>query len=209
MNPTDIAAGYATIAPAYAAELLRELDGKPLDRGFLDAFAASTTGRIVDVGCGPGQIAAYLATRGAAVEGLDLSPEMIAEARRAQPAIPFTVGDMCALPYPDASLGGIAAFYAIVHLPTAALGAPLREFHRVLAPGGLLALAFHIGETAVHVDEMWGQPTALDFHFHPADAVVAALAEAGLTVEARLERAPYPGAEHPSQRAYLLARKER
>lgn len=207
MNPREIEAGYATIAAAYAAELLHELDGKPLDRGFLDAFAASTVGRIVDVGCGPGQIAAYLASQGATVEGLDLSPEMIAEARRAHPAIQFTVGDMCALPHADGSLDGIAAFYAIVHLPTRVLGAPFREWHRALARGGLLALAFHIGETVAHVDELWGQPTSLDFHFHPTDAVIAALEAAGFTVEARLERAPYAGAEHPSRRAYLLARR--
>ena len=207
MTPTDLRAGYAAIAEAYATELLHELDGKPLDRGFLDAFAASVTGRVVDVGCGPGQVAAYLATRGVAVEGLDLSPEMIAQARLAHAAIEFCVGDMLALPYEDGALGGLVAFYAIVHLPTAELRAPFREFHRVVAPGGRVALAFHVGDTRVHVDELWGHATSLDFWFHPVDAVVAALDEAGFAVEARLEREPYPNAEHPSRRAYLLARR--
>jgi SAM-dependent methyltransferase len=205
MDHDRIRAGYATIAGAYATELLGELAGKPLDRAFLDAFAETVTGRVADLGCGPGQIAAYLATRRVSVEGLDLSPEMIAQARAAHPAIEFRVGDLFALPYADASLGGIVAFYAIVHTPTAEL--EFRDFHRVLAPGGLVAVAFHIGDMETHVDELWGEPTSLDFYFHPTDAVIAALARAGLTVEARLEREPYANAEHPSRRAYLLARR--
>jgi SAM-dependent methyltransferase len=200
--------GYAPVARAYREQLLDELAGKPLDRAFLDAFAEQTrVGRIVEVGCGPGQIARYLADHGAAVEGLDLSPEMIAEATASHPGLAFRVGDMFALPYDDASLRGVVAFYAIVHLRTEELGAPFREIHRVLAPGGMAAIAFHAGDDTVHASELFGCATSLDFMFHRPEAVVAALVEAGLTLEARLDRAPYPGAEHPSQRCYLLARR--
>jgi ubiquinone/menaquinone biosynthesis C-methylase UbiE len=205
MDRDLVRAGYATVADAYATELLGELAGKPLDRAFLDAFAETVTGRVADLGCGPGQIAAYIHARGATVEGLDLSPEMIAQATAAHPAIEFRVGDMFALPYADASLRRIVAFYAIVHTPTAELD--FREFHRVLAPHGLVGLAFHVGESATHVAELFGRPTSLDFYFHPTDAVIAALAAADLVLEARLEREPYANAEHPSKRAYLLARK--
>lgn len=109
--------GYAAVARAYREHLIDELAGKPLDRAFLDAFAERTAGGlIVDVGCGPGQIARYLADRSAAVEGIDLSPEMIAEATVSHPGLRFRVGDMFALPYGEASLAGIVAFYAVVHL---------------------------------------------------------------------------------------------
>ena len=200
--------GYASIAQAYREQLLHELDRKPLDRGFLDAFAERTRGgRVIDVGCGPGHVAAYLARHGSDVAGLDLSPEMVDQARASHPAISFTVGDMFALPYADGSLRGIVAFYAIVHLATAELLAPFREFHRVLEPGGLVAVAFHAGSKTVHVDEMWGCATSLDFVFHVPEAVIEQLAAAGFTPEARLERAPYPDVEHPSSRTYLLARR--
>ena len=202
-----VRAGYAPVARAYREHLLDELAGKPLDRGFLDAFAERCAGgRIVDLGCGPGHVARYLADRGATVEGLDLSPEMIAEARACHPGLAFRVGDMFALPYDAAALAGVVAFYAIVHLQPDELLAPLRECHRVLAPGGLVALAFHIGAEAIHVDQLFGCATSLDFRLHQPDAVIAALAEAGFTLEARLDRAPYPDAEHPTQRCYLLAR---
>lgn len=200
--------GYATVARGYRQELSGELAGKPLDRAMLDAFVERVGyGRIVDLGCGPGHVARYLADRGANIEGADLSPEMIAEARAAYPELAFRVADMFELPYDAASLGGIVAFYAIVHMQTRDLARPLAEFHRVLAPGGLVLVAFHIGTETVHVDELFGSATSLDFVFHSPDEVTAALVAAGFTIEARLDREPYPGAEHPSRRTYLLARR--
>jgi len=200
--------GYGSIARAYADHLLDELAHKPLDRAFLDAFVERCgIGRIVDVGCGPGHVTRYLAERGAVVEGLDLSPAMIEIATAAHPGLAFRVGDMFALPYADASLTGVVAFYAIVHARSDELAAPFRELARMLAPGGLAALAFHVGSETIHVDELFGQPTCLDFVLHRPDAVIAALATAGLTLEARLDRAPYPGAEVETQRCYVLARR--
>src|ERR1043166_465352 len=151
----SLRSGYAPVARAYREALLDELAGKPLDRAFLDAFAERTRGgRIVEVGCGPGQVARYLADRGGAVEGLDLSPEMIAEAAASHPGLGFRVGDRFALPHEDGSLAGVVAFYAMVHLRTEELGAPFREMYRVLASGGLAAIAFHIGSETVHASEL-------------------------------------------------------
>jgi len=201
-------AGYATVATAYREHLANELAGKPLDRALLDAFAERCAGgTIVDVGCGPGHVAAYLASRGARVEGIDLSPQMIAEATAAYPGIAFREADMFALPYADGTLRGIVGLYAIVHLRTAELAAPLRELCRVLAPNGLVLVAFHAGTDTVHVEELFGCATSLDFYFHAPEAVTAALVEAGFALEARLDREPYPDAEYPSRRTYLLARR--
>jgi SAM-dependent methyltransferase len=200
-------AGYAPVARAYREHLHDELAGKPLDRAFLDAFAEGAKGLIADLGCGPGHVARYLATRGATVEGLDLSPEMVAEAIATNPGIGFRVGDMFALPYEPGALAGIVAFYAIVHLRTDELLAPFREFHRVLAPGGTAAISFHAGTDAVHVDELFGCATSLDFVFHRPEDVVARLIEAGFTLDVRLDRQPYPDIEFASQRTYLIARR--
>jgi ubiquinone/menaquinone biosynthesis C-methylase UbiE len=141
-------------------------------------------------------------------EGLDLSPEMIDEARACHPGIEFRVGDMFALPYAAGSVAGVVLFYAIVHLRSDEILAPMRELHRVLARGGLAAIAFHVGTDVVHVDELFGCATSLDFRFHQPEAVAAMLVEAGFTIEARLDREPYPGAEHPTRRTYLLAHKQ-
>jgi SAM-dependent methyltransferase len=208
----SLRSGYAPIAAAYAESLADELRGKPLDRALLDAFAEETRGsKVLEIGSGPGQIARYLRDRGAEIEGLDLSPEMIREAERlhAGSGIGFRVGDMFALPHADASLGGVVAFYAIVHVKTDALAVPFGEIARVLAPGGLALVAFHIGAEVAHVDELFGVATSLDFRFHPVADVVRLLGESGLEIRATTVREPYEAAEHPSRRAYLLARKPR
>jgi ubiquinone/menaquinone biosynthesis C-methylase UbiE len=200
---------YDTVAGEYAANLYDELGGKPLDRELLDRFAAEVRGRgtACDLGCGPAQIARYLKDRGADVVGLDLSHEMLREAARRNPDVAFVQGDMLRLPVRDASLAGIAAFYAIVHVAGDALAAALAEIRRVLAPGAPLLVAFHVGDEVVHRDEMWDRPVDLDFVFHQPDAVASALAACGLACEETILRDPYEGVEHPSRRAYLWARR--
>jgi SAM-dependent methyltransferase len=74
---------YDAVAEVYAACFRDELVGKPLDRALL-ACLAEQTGQgatIADLGCGPGHVAAWLADRGVAAVGIDLSPAMIAVGR--------------------------------------------------------------------------------------------------------------------------------
>jgi SAM-dependent methyltransferase len=162
---------------------------------------------VVDVGCGPGQVARYLQQRGVSVSGLDLSPAMVEVASRLTPGILFRQGSMLSLPDADDSWAGCAAFYAIVHFRPAELASFAREVHRVLRPDGLLLLSFHSGSETVHRDELFGAAVDLDFLFFECDAVVSALKTAGFSIDARVGRAPYIGQEYPSQRVYLLARK--
>ena len=211
-DPTTgaIRQSYDRIADEYARRLFQELEGKPLDRELLDRFAAEVAGRgeVCDMGCGPGQIARYLRDRGAPVFGIDLSPQMLEEARRLNPCIAFREGNMLALDLPDASLAGIAAFYAIVNIAPASLPQVLREMARVLQPGGLLLLAFHMGDEILHENELWGRPIDMDFFLLQPQAIRQDLEAAGLTVEEVIERAPYaPHVEYQSRRAYIFARK--
>lgn len=208
-DPT--AASYDRVAGEYTAQFFGELAHKPLDRALLDVFAEEVRalGPVADIGCGPGQVARYLADRGVEARGIDLSPEMVARARQLSPAIPFSVGSMLALDLSDASLAGITAFYSIIHISPAQVPQALAEFHRVLRPGSLLLLAFHVGDELRHLDEFMGAPVSLDFQFYEPETLVRALEAAGFTLEMRMVRAPYVPHEHPSQRGYLLARKPR
>jgi hypothetical protein len=76
--------------------------------------------------------------------------------------------------------------------------------HRVVRPGGLALLAFHIGTGVRHFSEWLGQDVDVDFRFYEPDDVAALLEAAGFTLQARLERRAYP-AEVDTHRAYLLA----
>jgi SAM-dependent methyltransferase len=205
----SVSASYDRVAADYTAQIAGELAGKPLDRALLLAFAeqAGALGPICDLGCGPGHVAAFLAAGAANVEGVDLSAGMIEQARRRYPSIAFRQGDMRSLDVPDGAFGGICAFYSMIHLQPSELAPAFGEWRRALCPGGLVLVAFHIGDTVVHLEEWWEQPVDLDFRFLQPEVVAAALQEAQFTVEALLRRAPYPGVEHPSERGYLLARK--
>jgi SAM-dependent methyltransferase len=201
-------ASYDAVAETYAELFGDELAGKPLDRALLAAFAETVPGPVADVGCGPGHVAAHLHRLGCDVLGVDLSPEMIAVARRAYPALPFSVGDMTALDITSETLGGIVAFYSVIHLPPDRLPVALAEFARVLGPGGQVLLAFQTGTgERLHQTEWHGHEVSLDQYRRSPGEVEAQLATAGLPVTARLVRDPEPS--ESAQRCYLLARKPR
>jgi SAM-dependent methyltransferase len=206
--PDSLRTSYDAVAAAYGEHLYTELEQKPLDRHLLNRFAEEVRARgtAADLGCGPGHVARYLHDQGVKMLGLDLSPEMIRWATERNPEIEFRVGDIRALDLPDASLAGIVAFYSVIHLEPSELGPAFAEFRRVLAPAGVLLVAFHIGEQTVHLDELFEQPVSLDFHFLQPGTVTAALQAAGFVVTEFVEREPYPDAEYPSRRCYLFAR---
>ncbi len=207
-EPSRTRESYDELAATYTERLFDELAGKPLDRHLLHRFAESIRARgpVADLGCGPGHVARYLHERGVRMVGIDLAHGMIDWARKRSPEIEFRVGDMRALEMGDGALAGIVAFYSLIHIGEPEMGSTLRELRRVLAPGGLLLVAFHIGEETVHRDELWGHAVSLDFRFLMPSAMIAHLEAAGFLVIERIEREPYPEVEHPSRRCYLLAR---
>lgn len=204
-----VRASYDTVAEPYAAQFAAELRHKPLDRALLDCFAelvGEPPGPVADLGCGPGQVARYLHDRGLPAYGVDLSPGMVAQARRLHPGMTFREGSLLGLDAADGECSGITAFYSIIHLPAEMRPRVFREFHRVLRPDGWLLLGFHIGAETLHTDDWWDHPVNLDFHLLDPALVATELEAAGFTVEARVERRPYEP-EHPTQRGYLLARR--
>jgi ubiquinone/menaquinone biosynthesis C-methylase UbiE len=206
----SIRESYDRVADEYALRIFHELQHKPLDRELLNRFAAEIIGRGVacDMGCGPGQVARYLRDAGATVFGLDLSPQMIEQARRLNPDISFRQGNMMALSLGDRTLAGIVAFYAIVNIPKESLPLVFQEMERVLQPGGLLLLAFHIGDEVLHEKELWGRPIWMDFFLFQSLAIRRYIEAVGLAIEEIIEREPYaPEVEYQSRRAYIFARK--
>ena len=204
-----IQACYDAVAREYAERFAGELAHKPLDRELLSRFAFEVRGRglVYDLGCGPGQTTAFLHGSGVQVRGLDLSADLLREARQRHPDIDFEQGDMLALSLADDSLAGVIAFYAIVHFAPTELRRALAEMHRVLQPGGCLLLAFHVGVGSIHVEEFLGRSVAMDFVFFSPDDVTDELVRAGFVDLEVIERDPYPDVEYPSRRAYLFARK--
>jgi SAM-dependent methyltransferase len=95
-------------------------------------------GRALDVGCGTGELARLLAARCRHVTGLDLSPNMVAEARRRSDGVDnveYAVGDVMTAPLPTGAFDVVASVAMLHHLPLELVLVRLRD---LLRPGGLL-----------------------------------------------------------------------
>jgi SAM-dependent methyltransferase len=200
---------YDAVAVDYAERFKTALEARPLDRAMLAAFAelvrAGGAGQVADLGCGPGRVTAHLHALGLDVFGVDLSPAMVALARRTYPGLRFDEGSITELDLADGALAGAVAWYSIIHTPQERLPAVLAEFHRVLAPGGHLLLAFQVGDQPLHLDRPFGHAVSLDFRRLSPDLIAELLRQAGFTVSARLLREPTE--DEKVQQAYLLARR--
>jgi SAM-dependent methyltransferase len=188
---TDTRVSYDTVAQSYADQVRGYPDNAPYDRAVFALFAelvcANGGGPVVDVGCGPGHVTAHLRRCGVEVLGVDLSPGMIAVARGDHPGVRFVVGSMTDLGLAGASVTGLVAWYSLIHVPDADVGAVLAQFRRVVRPGGLLLLGFHAGDgSRLKTDGYGGHPMRVHVHRRPPDRVAAWLADAGFTVEAQL-----------------------
>ena len=205
----ELQSSYDRLAEEYAKKYFDELEKKPIDRELLDRLASGVKdlGPVCDLGCGPGQIARFLHERGATAFGVDLSSKMVEVARRLNPGIEFHQGDMLSLQAESDSWGGIAAFYSIIHIPRDKVADALCEMKRVLKPGGLLLLSFHVGDETMHLDELWGKEVSMESFFFSVAEVESYLKAAGFEHLDTVERPPYKDVEYQSQRAYLFARK--
>lgn len=217
-DPDDagaVAKFYDALAGDYADRMCSDLAPRPVDRGMLAAFAElALPGRpIADVGCGRGSVAAHLARLGLPVLGIDLSAVMLGLARTAHPALPLVRGSLAALGLADEALGGLVAFYSLIHVQPAARAGVCAEFGRVLAAGAPLLLAFQVGDQPAPVTApdgrtyADGRPAALTFHRLQPDDIAALLSGAGFTMTAQVVREPVE-AEKVPQALLLAVRKE-
>lgn len=210
-NFQNIIDGYDKTAHTYAEKFSHELDQKPLERQLLQDFLAANQakGAIVDLGCGPGHIAHYLQTLGATdLLGIDLSSVMVELARERHPSIPFEVGNILALPYPDHHFGAALALYSLIYFDEVELQQALVEIKRVLRPGGDLLFSFHLGRECLHVGEFLGETVDIDCYFYDVEQLRSLVEASGLSLVQLIERAPIEGIEYPSRRGYFWVRRE-
>ncbi len=199
---------YAAIAGPYADAFTDELAGMPFERMLLDRIA-SGPGPVVEVGCGPGHVTAYLAAAGAEASGIDLTPEMVEQARARHPGGHYEVGDLRRLMRPTSAggWGAVLAWYSLIHLSPAELPGAIEALTRPLAPGGSLLVAMHAGVDLLSNDSWFDHDIDLDVVLHRPAEVVALVQSAGLSDVEWYHRGPVAARGERNERLYVVGRK--
>jgi SAM-dependent methyltransferase len=148
---SERAATFETLVARATAQAIEPL---------LDAAGVVAGSRVLDVGCGLGDLAAAAAARGAAATGTDLAEGMLEAARARHPALELVLADGEALPFGAGSFDATVAAFVINHMPDPERGAA--EMVRVTRPGGRVATA------------MWGPFDHVALLGLPARAAAAA-----------------------------------
>ena len=205
----DVRTSYDRVADTYVELAVGRLDDEPWLRGALNAFAEDVTGLgpVLDVGCGPGHVTAYLAARGLHARGVDLSPRMVEHARRRYPALRFDVASATDLDLAPNSLGGVLGWWSLFNLPRAVLPEVIANFAQALMPGGQVLIGTHVGDHDVPRRQAYGGvPVTWTTHRWMPEQLVDVLVATGLESVAEL-RFPAIG-EQPPQ-VVLAARRPR
>lgn len=205
-----VRSAYDTVAATYADDMVDELAGMPFETWLLDRVAAHAGSEpVVEVGAGPGHVTAYVAAQGADATGIDLSPAMVAEARRRFPDGRYEVGDLRRLTRPPTSSGwaAVLAWYSLTHLAVSELPDAIAALARPLAPGGWLVLALHAGAEVRHLKEFFGHEVELDVVLHDPATVIGAVGAAGLVDVEWYLRGPRAAQGEESQRLFVVSRR--
>ncbi|MFQ5918471.1 MAG: class I SAM-dependent methyltransferase [Thermoplasmata archaeon] len=149
-----VKAGYNAIAREYTS--LRAEDTK--DVQLLEELVKRLPqgAKVLDAGCGSGvPVARYLA-QCFDVTGVDFAEEQIRRARRLVPGATFVCADVTKLSFPDETFDAICSYYAIIHIPRAEHRGLLRNFHRMLKPGGFALLSLGSTDSPEDIAEYHG-----------------------------------------------------
>jgi SAM-dependent methyltransferase len=178
----SVSGAYDTWASAYIERFASADCASEEDRALIRAWGGAISGPVLDAGCGPGHWSAFLRALGPEVEGVDATPTFVAHARATHPELPFRIGDLRDLRLAEDSLGGVLAWFSLIHADPTEVPGVLRDLGLALRPGGSLLLGFFTGPELEPFDH-----TVVTAWAWPLPWIVGAVETAGLRVVTRTE----------------------
>ena len=131
---------FDRIAPFY--DVMNKVMTAGLDGRWRKATIRETVkpgDRVLDACCGTGDLAVAARVAGAGeIVGVDFSERMLERARRKDPGLEWIQADVLALPFDDATFDAVVVGFGVRNVED--LEAGIREFRRVLRPGGRLGI---------------------------------------------------------------------
>jgi ubiquinone/menaquinone biosynthesis C-methylase UbiE len=171
---------WSWAAPAYDFGLLQRWVYRPAQDEIIARLQKQRPDTVADIACGTGILADRIARelRPGVVYGVDMSDGMLDEARARSSKVHWLTGPAEQLPFDDAALDAVVTTSAFHFFDQPAA---VREFHRVLAPGGLAAVTSISPRTPVSPSRLLGSRWSPAHHPRPAE-MRTLFEDAGFTV---------------------------
>lgn len=125
----------------------------PLLKDFLREIPKQ--GRILDLGCGPGQDIFYLMNKGYHAIGLDGAWSFLLWARKKDPQVSLVYGDLRRLPLRETQFDGIWAAASMIHISKTEVRKALKGIGSLMSPGGFLGATFAHGNVSGRLKGGW------------------------------------------------------
>lgn len=177
MTADEVAQAYGANAAALADILGTVVSPQDPDRGVVEPWAQTISGRILDVGAGTGRWSGHLAGLGHTVEGLEPVDEFIEIARRTHPTVVFRHAALADLLSCEEHWSGILAWYSLIHLGPDQLPGALSILRGVLEEGGSLLISFFSGPRL----EAFAHPATTAYRW-PMNEMARVLEQAGFEI---------------------------
>lgn len=169
---------YDDLAECWGKEIAKPDWGLDELNDFVTLVKKSGGKKILDLGCGSGIQSKQLLQAGLEVIGLDLSPEMIRQAKKRIPKAKFIVGDMTKMDFPKESFDGVFAQASLLHIPKKLIPKVLRLIHRILKKNCVLYIAVKegVGEREI-IEERLDRQIKRFFSFFTKNEIINLLKE--------------------------------
>ncbi|MCU0644954.1 MAG: class I SAM-dependent methyltransferase [bacterium] len=200
---------YNLLADKYHELFHNEMNEKEYDRRLLDSFAEKLKpgSLICDAGCGPsGHIGRYIADRGMAVTGVDISDRCVELASSFNPGMRFLREDIAKLSFEDECFDGVISYYSIIHTPKNLVTLIFKELYRILKIEGHLLVAAKAGSEEGFLSELIGIETEIYFSLFNEKEIRDYFVSSGFEIEFMEKRNPFDF-EIKNERIYAIGRK--
>lgn len=177
MTGESVESAYGARADEYIEAVGRIEHVADTDLILVGEWARGLVGPLLDVGCGPGQWTHWLSSQGAQITGIDPVPEFIERAQATYSGESYRLGRADSLDVGSDSLGGVLAWYSLIHTDAAGVEAALAEFSRCVRPAGGLLLGFFAGDSHEPFDH-----AVTTAYYWPVDLLASRVEAAGFAV---------------------------